>query len=73
MLKKLTLIFAVFVGAGCALAASTDPSAWTPAKPEISQDLMECRAYGRAHSPQNPLIAGELTQDCMELKGYRRR
>lgn len=63
------VVLVMFLSSGC---ASWNPAAYEYS-PTVDADAEECRAYGRAHSPENPLIAMDLAQDCMELRGHRRK
>lgn len=70
----LVLVAAIFIASvsGCATSQQYSTVGWKPQRPQLAQDLSECRLHGASSSPNNPLIAGELAKQCMEVKGYRR-
>lgn len=38
--------------------------------PEMQRDIAECQYEAKKASPDNPLIAHGIAQDCFKLRGY---
>ena len=63
-------ILLTFALLGCATVFSTQSSY----RPYVtSRDWLECQAYGDSNCPMNPLIATDLRDQCLRMKGYRKR
>jgi hypothetical protein len=58
----------IFALAGCAIQM-THP---TRTRAEQEHDIQVCDDQGYYSSPNDPLLAYQLTYDCLEAKGYKR-
>lgn len=51
-----------------ACATTVTKEGATPA--ETQRDIAECQYEAKKASPDNPLIAHGIAQDCLKLRGY---
>lgn len=52
--------------AACATTVTKDGAT----TPEMQRDIAECQYEAKKASPDNPLIAHGIAQDCLKLRGY---
>ena len=59
------------IAVSCTLAACATTVTKEGATPaETQRDIAECQYEAKKASPDNPLIAHSIAQDCLKLRGY---